>query len=353
MLDVQTHLREKKVSEVIGFIFSKEGEEVKIGEMAFAAVFNTIGNVIFSRDVLQLGDDSKNAASGLKDDFSRLLQLGMVPNLADFYPVLRSMDIQGLNREATVLNKRIIDIWEEFIQERRAAGYDDGDAKSDFLDVLLSAGYEDLPIKALISDMFVAGTDTTTTLTEWTMSELARNPTVMRRVRDELQMVVGAEKVVKESHLNHLNYLHACVKESLRLHPPAPLLLPHQALDTCNFMNYTIPKDCRVMVNVWAIGRDPGIWKDPLTFLPERFLETSVDYKGNHFEFTPFGAGRRISPGLPLATRMVQLILTSFIHTSEWSLPHGMQPDDLNMDEKFGLMLERKHQLVLVPKSVV
>ncbi|XP_058085899.1 probable (S)-N-methylcoclaurine 3'-hydroxylase isozyme 2 [Magnolia sinica] len=353
MLDVQTHMREKKVSEVIGFIFSKEGEAVKIGEMAFAAVFNTIGNVIFSRDVLQLGGDSKNAASGLKHDFSRLLQLGIAPNLADFFPVLRSMDIQRLNREATLFIKRIFDIWDEFIQERRAASYDDGDVKSDFLDVLLSAGYEDLPIKALISDMFIAGTDTTTTLTEWTMSEMIRNPTVTRRVRDELQMVVGSEKAVKESHLNHLNYLQACVKESLRLHPPAPLLLPRQALNTCNVMNYTIPKDCKVMVNVWAIGRDPGIWKDPLTFSPERFLETSVDYKGNHFEFTPFGAGRRICPGLPLATRLVQLILASFIHTFEWSVPHGMQPDVLNMDEKFGLTLERKHPLVLVPKSVV
>ncbi|XP_058086145.1 (S)-N-methylcoclaurine 3'-hydroxylase isozyme 1-like [Magnolia sinica] len=220
MLDVQTHLREKKVSEVIGFIFSKEGEEVKIGEMAFAAVFNTIGNVIFSRDVLQLGDDSKNVASGLKHEFSRILQLGLAPNLAYFYPVLSSLDIQGQNQEATVFNKMIFDIWDEFIQERRAADYDDGDVKSDFLDVLLCAGYEDLQIKALISDMFIAGTDTTTTLIEWTMSELARNPKAMRRIHDELQMVVGAENVVKESHLNHLIYLHACIKESLRLHPP-------------------------------------------------------------------------------------------------------------------------------------
>ncbi|XP_058085620.1 probable (S)-N-methylcoclaurine 3'-hydroxylase isozyme 2 [Magnolia sinica] len=353
MLDFQTHLREKKVSEVIGFIFSKEGEAMEMGEMAFAAVFNIIGNVVFSRDVLQLGDDSKKSASGLKHDISRLLELGLAPNLADLYPVLGSMDIQGLNREATVFIKRLYDIWEEFIRERRAAGYDGGDAKGDFLDVLLCAGYEDLQIKATISDMFVAGTDTTTTLIEWTMSELARNPKVMRRIRDELQMVVGAENVVKESHLNHLIYLHACIKESLRLHPLVPLLLPRQALDTCDVMNYTIPKDCRVMVNVWAIGRDPGIWKDPLTFSPERFMETSVDYKGNHFEFTPFGAGRRICPGLLLATRVVQLILASFIHTFHWSLPHGMQPDDLNMDEKFGLTLERKHPLVLVPKSVV
>ncbi|XP_058084514.1 (S)-N-methylcoclaurine 3'-hydroxylase isozyme 1-like [Magnolia sinica] len=185
------------------------------------------------------------------------------------------------------------------------------------------------------------------------MSELARNPKVMRRVCDELQMVVGGEKAMKESHLNHLNYLHASIKESLRLHPPIPLLLPRQALETCDMMNYTIPKDSRVMVNIWAIGRDPGIWKDSLTFSPEWFLETSVDYKGNHFEFTPFAAGRRICPGLPLATLMVQLILASFIHTFDWSLPHGMQPDDLNMDEKFALTLERKHLLLLVPKSVV
>ncbi|KAL6004544.1 hypothetical protein ACLOJK_005099 [Asimina triloba] len=364
MLDAQTHVREKTVSDAVRFINrQKLGKELQVAEMAFTAVYNMLGNVVFSRDVLPLpqtlgGDDDCQliAASGLKHEISRVLELGLAPNLADFYPMLAPLDIQGLNRAATAIYGKLCRIWHEFIEERRATGGHNGVMKKDFLDVLLSAGYEDLPLKALISDMFVAGTDTSATLTEWTMSELIRNPEAMKRVRDELVRVVGCrgrdgKNSVKESHLVHLDYLHACIKETLRLHPPAPLLLPRSAAETCEVMNYTIPKGCRVMVNVWAIGRDPQVWEDPLKFYPERFLDGSIDFKGRDFEFTPFGAGRRICPGMPLATRVVQLILASFIHAFEWSLPDGMKPQDLDMEEKFGLTLERANPLVLVATS--
>lgn len=202
--------------------------------------------------------------------------------------------------------------------------------------------------------MFVAGTDTSTSVVDWTMSELMRNSKLMQTVKDELKQVVGerieGEYAVRESHLSHLHYLQACIKESLRLHPPAPLLLPRQALEACEVMNYTIPKDCRVMVNAWAIGRDPNVWKDPLTFSPERFLNSIVDYKGKDFELAPFGAGRRMCPGLPLASRVIKLILASLIHTFDWSLPDGIQPSQLNMNERFGLTLDREQPLLLVPK---
>ncbi|XXG76077.1 hypothetical protein AAC387_Pa08g0505 [Persea americana] len=350
MLDLQAHLRQDKVVELVGSLFSSRGEVVNLGELVFGTVFNILGNLLFSRDVFSLGDKEN---SGLKHVFSRSLELGMAPNLADFYPWLGGLDVQGLNKEATSIVKKIYGIWEGFLKERRER--DGGNEKKrDFVDVLQSAGCSEIQIKALCSDMFAAGTDTTTTLVDWTMSELVRNPKVMQKVRDELEQVIGerreGEYAVKESHLAHLTYLQACIKESLRLHPPAPLLLPREALDTCEVMDYTVPKGSRVMVNVWAIGRDPKVWKDPLTFSPERFLNSSVDYKGNDFEFTPFGAGRRICPGLPLGSRVVELIIASLIHTFDWSLPNGMQPNELNMEERFGLTLVRKHPLLLIPK---
>ncbi|KAF8380318.1 hypothetical protein HHK36_027800 [Tetracentron sinense] len=119
---------------------------------------------------------------------------------------------------------------------------------------------------------------------------------------------------------------------------------------TCQVMNYTIPKDSQVIVNVWAMGRDPAIWEDPLTFKPERFLNSDLDFKGNDFEFVPFGGGRRICPGLPMAVRQIHLTLASLIHKFEWSLPHNMQPNQLDMNEKFGLTLQKEHPLLLIPK---
>ncbi|XP_077243123.1 putative (S)-N-methylcoclaurine 3'-hydroxylase isozyme 2 [Tasmannia lanceolata] len=335
MLDLQAHMREEKVSQIVKFSFdNQQGEVVKIGELTFRTVFNILGNVIFSRDVFHLAD--KDDASGrLKNHISRIMEVGMAPNLADFYPVLAGLDLQGLNRETATFVERIFDIWDGLILERKETQHD---SKHDLLKMLISVGFSDLQLKALISDMFVAGTDTTTTAIEWTMSELVKKPQAMKRIRDELDVVVGkrknGENAVTESHLVHLSYLQACVKETLRLHPPVPLLLPRKALDMCEVMNYTIPKDCKVFVNVWAIGRDPETWKDPLKFSPERFLESSPDYKGNDFEFTPFGAGRRICPGLPLASHVVHLIVASFIHSFDWSLPHGMHHSHLSMDER-------------------
>ena len=178
-----------------------------------------------------------------------------------------------------------------------------------------------------------------------------KNPESMKKVRDELDREIVNQDSVKESNIVKLPYLQACVKETLRLHPPAPLLLPHRAPETCQVRNYTIPKNAQVLVNVWAIGRDPSIWDEPLKFRPERFLNSALDFKGNDFEFLPFGAGRRICPGLPMAVRQVSIVLASLIHCFDWSLPQGKDPLHLDMNEKFGVTLQKEQPLLLIPKS--
>ena len=154
-----------------------------------------------------------------------------------------------------------------------------------------------------------------------------------------------------ESHLPKLSYFQACAKETLRLHPPVPFLLPHRAVESCQVRNYTIPKDSQVLVNIWAIGRAPKYWKDPLVLKPERFLESSLDFKGNDFEFLPFGAGRRICPGLSMAAKHAPLVVASLIHLCDWSLPHGKGPKYLDMSEKFGITLLKEEPLILIPKT--
>ncbi|XP_068638053.1 (S)-N-methylcoclaurine 3'-hydroxylase isozyme 1-like [Aristolochia californica] len=349
-LGLQTSLREEKVSQLVLSALDREGKEVEIGELVFETALNVLSGSIFSRDIFTWAETDQ--VLGLKSLISRLMEMAVVPNLSDIYPLLGALDIQGLNREATKHYHRMNQIWETLIQEKKLEK--SSSPKSDFLSILLDAGFSDLQLKAFFTDMFVAGTDTTTRTTEWTFSEIIRNPEVMARVRDELQRVVGerikGENIVKERHLVHLRYLHACIKESLRLHPPVPLLVPRRALENCKVMNYVIPKGCRVMVNLWAIGRDPEIWKDPLKFMPERFLDSGLDFKGNDFEFTPFGAGRRICPGLPLASVLVTLNIASLIHSLDWSLPPGLTLEELDTAEKIGLTLAKEKPLVLVPR---
>ncbi|XP_023916715.1 probable (S)-N-methylcoclaurine 3'-hydroxylase isozyme 2 [Quercus suber] len=163
-------------------------------------------------------------------------------------------------------------------------------------------------------DLLIAGTDSRSMVTEWAMAELMRNQDVMHKLREEIESEIGTN-IVKESHLSHLPYLEACVKETLRLYPPGPLLILHRALQTCRVMGYTIPKDSFISVNIWSIDRDPMVFNDPLSFKPKRFLDSSLDFKGTNFDYTPFGAGRRGCPGQPLATRQVPLILASLVHS--------------------------------------
>ncbi|KAA8521982.1 hypothetical protein F0562_012704 [Nyssa sinensis] len=193
--------------------------------------------------------------------------------------------------------------------------------------------------------LFSTGTDTSTSTTEWTMAKLMKNPESMEKVRDELTREIKQESP-KESHLPQLPYLQACVKETLRLHPPVPFLLPHRALNSCKVMNYTIPKNAQVLVNVWAIGRDPVIWEEPLKFKPERFLNSTLDLKGNDFQFIPFSARRQICPSLSMAAKQVSLVLSSLIHHFEWSLAHGNDPNELDMNEKFGVTLHKEQPLL-------
>ena len=181
------------------------------------------------------------------------------------------------------------------------------------------------------------------------MAELLKNKQILEKVNEEIKREMDTNSL-KESRFPQLPYLNACVKETLRLHPPVPFLIPRRAQETCEVMGYTIPKDSEVIVNVWAVGRDPLLWEDPLSFKPERFLGSGLDFKGHDYEFLPFGAGRRICPGLPMAARQVHLIIASLLYHFDWSLPNGEDPAMLDMSEKFGVTLQKEHPLLVVPR---
>ncbi|XP_065870137.1 probable (S)-N-methylcoclaurine 3'-hydroxylase isozyme 2 [Euphorbia lathyris] len=341
-IESQASLREKKLTEMIEFLRSKQGEVVNIGEVVFATVFNTLSNLLFSKDLIGLEDEGK--ATGVKGTIWKLMEMAMTPNIAEFYPILEALDLQGLKRNASSCLKELFGVWEIYIKERRESPAQN----TDFLDVFLANGFDDHQINWLAMEFLSAGTDTTTTTIEWAMAELVRNKQAMEKLEQELEREIN-NKTINESHVSQLPYLNACIKETLRIHPPAPFLLPHKALEPCEIMNYTIPKNAQLLVNVWAIGRDSSTWEDPLSFKPERFLTTVADFKGHDFRLLPFGSGRRICPGLPMATRQLPLILGYLIRCFHWSLPNGENLNNLDMSEKFGITLQKEQPLYVIP----
>jgi flavonoid 3'-monooxygenase len=201
----------------------------------------------------------------------------------------------------------------------------------------------------------VAGTDTTSTIVEWSLAELIRHPALLRRAQDELDAVVGRDRLVSESDLPRLTFLnaYAAMKETLRLHPTTPLSVPRMAADECEVAGYHIPQGAQLLVNLWGIGHDPEVWPDPLELRPARFLpggsHADVDVNGGDFGLIPFGAGRRICAGLSWRVRMVTLTSATLVHAFDWELPARQAPEKLDMEEAFTLMQQRAASFVLRP----
>lgn len=205
----------------------------------------------------------------------------------------------------------------------------------------------------IIQDVMFGGTETVASAIEWAMAELMRSPEDQKRVQQELADVVGLDRRVEESDFEKLTFLKCALKETLRLHPPIPLLL-HETAEETTVGGYFIPKKARVMINAWAIGRDKNCWEEPETFKPARFLEPGVpDFKGSNFEFIPFGSGRRSCPGMQLGLYALESAVAHLLHCFTWELPDGMKPSELDMGDVFGLTAPKATRLLAVPTKRV
>ena len=198
--------------------------------------------------------------------------------------------------------------------------------------------------------MFAAGTDTTFISLDWAMTELILNPEAMEKAQAEVRRIVGERRVILENDLPQLNYMKAIIKETFRLHPPAPVLVPRESMEHVTINGYDIPPKTRIYVNAWAIGRDPETWEEPEKFKPERFIGSNIDFKGKDFELIPFGAGRRICPAMTFGIASVELALAQLLHSFDWELPPGITAKDLDMTEVFGITMHRKEGLVVLAK---
>lgn len=195
--------------------------------------------------------------------------------------------------------------------------------------------------------------DTSATTVEWIFTELLRHPKVMKKLQKEIEEKVGRRnRTIEESDIESLEYLDMVIKETFRLHPVAPLLLPHESIEDCTIDGFHIPKKSRILVNTKAIGLDPTVWEEPEKFFPERFSskDNNVDIRGRDFRLIPFGSGRRSCPGSQLGLTLVRLMVAQLVHCFDWELPNGMRPEELDTKEVFGVVTARANHLMLVPK---
>eukprot|EP00257_Ricinus_communis_P028004 XP_025015418.1 cytochrome P450 71D9 isoform X2 [Ricinus communis] len=251
-------------------------------------------------------------------------------------------------------------ILEDIINEHRAckAVSKNGDQNEadNLLDVLLDLqedGNLRVPltndsIKGTILDMFAGGSDTTSKTAEWAVSELMFNPKAMKKAQEEVRRVFGQKGIVDESGFHELKFLKLVIKETLRLHPALPLI-PRECMNKSKINGYNIDPKTKVLINVWAIGRDSNIWPEAEKFYPERFLDSSIDYKGTSYEFIPFGAGKRICPGMMLGTTNLELFLAQLLYHFDWQFPDGVTPETFDMTEAFSGSINRKYDLNLIP----
>ncbi|CAL5053949.1 unnamed protein product [Urochloa decumbens] len=288
----------------------------------------------------------------------RMVKMVAKMSLPDLYPSSRlAMLVSRMPGKMKRQRQELVAFIDNVVREHeesRAAG---NDGKEDLLDVLLRIQREgDLPvpittdnIKSVVGDMLGTGSETVATVLQWTMAELMRNPRVMHKVQDEVRCTLAGQRQVTEDYLSNLHYMHLVIKETLRLHPPAPLLFPRECRSECQVLGFTVPKDAMVLVNAWAISRDPKHWDMPEEFVPERFENSKIDFKGTDFEYTPFGAGRRMCPGIAFAFTNMELILACLLYHFDWELPCGMEAADLDMTEELGVTVRRRQDLHLVP----
>ncbi|KAJ0981976.1 hypothetical protein J5N97_010231 [Dioscorea zingiberensis] len=362
VLDDLRYVREEEVALLASKLRRAQGAAIEVGKLVNICVTNALTRVAMGR---RLFEEEKEGPD--TEEFKRmvveLMQLSAAFNVEDFIPWLKALDVRGAMRKMKRVHRWYDEIFNKILEERKMM-LERGGGGGDFLSLLLGFKRDDnadeetkltdMEIKALLMDLFTAGTDSTSSTVEWALAELLRKPDILVAVQKELDSIVGKSRLVSELDLtNSVPLLHAIIKETFRLHPPGPLSVPRISSEPCEVSGFHIPEGSTLLVNIWSISRDPEVWNSPIEFNPARFLpggkHVDVDLKGIHFELIPFGSGRRICAGMRLGLRMVTLMVASLVHGFDWVLPDGQTPETLDMEEDFGLTIERTVPLVARP----
>ncbi|KAG0613122.1 hypothetical protein M758_6G078700 [Ceratodon purpureus] len=356
-IEESEHIRTDEILQMLRSIPSDKVVNIKSCLEVMTA--NILTRLIISKRFMGRsgGELDTSEKKELKDFIHITEEIGLclgTPNPRDVIPAFKYIDLNGLDRRFKNLRSHMESFLSKIVAERHhrrteSLGSMDPSSEKDLLDILLDqmdtkANEQDQitgeVVTSIVWEAFAAGMETSVLATEWTMAEILNNPKVLSKAQAELDAVVGRTRTVQESDIPNLKYLKAVVKEAFRLHPVIPLLVPHQSNAACRAFGYDIPAETRLLVNVWAIGRDPAVWSNPLHFDPERFLgdgpHGGTDFSGKGFNLLTFGAGRRMCMGVSLGELLVESSVASLLHCFSWSLP-----GELDMSEGVGLSVRK------------
>jgi cytochrome P450 len=346
-------VREEEIGSLICSLKDSTNSVVNLSEKMYSLTASVTLRTAFGKRFQECGLDNDE----FEDIIHRAINVLGSFTASDIFPYLGWIidRLSGVHARFERSFHELDDFFNQVIDEHLKRAPEEG--KEDIVDWLLctersESEYADFQFtrdctKAVLMDIFLAGVDTGAITITWTMAELAKNFRVMKKVQNEVR---GLKKEkITENDIHQLQYLKMVIKETLRLHPPVPLLLPRESISHFKLANYEISPKTLIQVNVWAIGRDPKYWQNPEEFFPERFSDSSIDYKGQHFELLPFGAGRRGCPGIYTAMTMVELTLANLLNCFDWKLPNRMRESDIDMEEAAGLTTHKNSALKLIP----
>ncbi|CAI9102006.1 OLC1v1000189C2 [Oldenlandia corymbosa var. corymbosa] len=361
-------VREDELSRMIGKI-SREASELRLTNLSETIM--TFASTMICRIAFGKRYDEKDHQ---RRRFNYLLREAQAVfalfYFSDFFPRIGWLDhYTGTFSRLEKIFKELDAFYEELIDEHMDRKTRPKSMEGDIIDIMLelrqgnsSSSPVQLTmdhIKAMLMNVFFAGTDTSAGTITWAMTMLMKNPNVMQKAQAEIrEVIVGKHEKklsIDEDDLEKLPYVKAIVKETLRLYSPVPLLLPRYTMENCTIDGYEIPRNTLVYVNGWAIARDPKYYENPHEFFPDRFLEGKnhkIDITGQEFELIPFGSGRRICPGSSMGLLTVELTLANLLHSFNWELPQGMKKEDIDTEGSTGVSVLKKNDLLLVAKPV-
>ncbi|KAK2427767.1 cytochrome P450 71D11 [Trifolium repens] len=347
-------IREQEINNLVKRIASEEGRVIDLSQQVVSLMYSITSMAAFGKKYMEQDEfisevtEVSNAASGF--------------HLVDLFPSAKWLEnVTGMRPKLEKLHKKLDRILDIIINDHKETKSRTKDClvegEEDFIDVLLkldSSSDQDScltkrTMKAIIFDMFLAGSDQPATTIIWAMAEMIKNPRIVKKAQAEVRDIFTKRGKIDEKSIGELKYMKAIIKEVLRMHPSSPLLLPRESGQACEIDGYHIPIKSKVIINAWAIGMDPKYWIEPERFYPERFINSSINFKGTNFEYIPFGAGRRICPGIDFGIANVELVLALLLCYFDWKLPNGIKSEDLDMTEVFGANVKRKNNLCLIP----
>nr|AKJ23346.1 CYP71AJ8 [Ammi majus] len=353
-------VREEEVALLVENIKESGSKAVNLSELFYALLSNVVSRIALGRKYAIITEGGRE--SSFKELFQSIAQLIGYFSVGDYIPWLFWVDsLSGLKGRVEKASAEV-DVFLEGVIRDHLIALENGASRDDLLYNLLEIQKQNNDsafsidkdsIKGVILNMFFDGTDTTSAVLEWTMAALIKNPDIMHKLQSEVREIGRGKSTISGDDLENMHYLKAVIKESMRICTPVPLLVAREAMQDVNVMGYDIRAGTQVMINAWAIATDPTVWDKPEEFIPERFLNNPLDYKGLHFEFIPFGAGRRGCPGIQYAMAINELALANLVHIFDFALPDGKRFEDLDMDAETGMTLHKKSPLLVIATSRV